>query len=312
MQEASEYELIKEDGVRLVSLVLGFTVHVAQPLSSHGEAVLRLYEQFLAENAASGVLRFYATETMRQHKSIAKSTFGMLPTWLKAGAPAREYLSIELKDGVHHQDAPHCKFEIYSIEQKSALFGRGRANMLSVSMALTDDAEVLLRFRDQFLEACRLLPTQSAIGGLRFECARYEKEVAQTAAWTRSMHAKGVDICRIPEDARAVGTDGLKGVGWLTTLGADALEKVGGTAKLRKALPKEVEMFTIGTGAALQLGPSPLTGDLSRGEDLSLYRAVYRQLAPLIRLAGSRSIAFNLATDYVERTEQWFNRLAHE
>ncbi len=312
MTEAAEYELIKEDGVRLVSLVLGFTVHVAQPLSGCGEAVLRLYEQFLKENAATGAVRFYATETMRQHKPITKSTLGMLPTWLKAGAPSREYLSIELKDGVQHQDAPHCKFEIYSVEQKSALFGRGRANMLSVSRPLTDDAEALHRFREQFLEACRILPVQSAIGGLRFECARYEKETAQTAAWVRSMRAKGIDICRIPEDGRAVGTDGLKGVGWLTALGADAIEEVGGAAKLRKAFPKEVEMFDIGAGVSLQLGPRPLTGDPARGEDLSLYRAVYRQLAPLIRLAGSRSISFSLATDYVERTEQWFNRLAHD
>lgn len=311
MIAVSEYELVKEDGVRLVSLVLGYTVYVSTPLSASSQAVLRLYDDFLVGKSTSEILRFYVTENMRKHKPITKSALSMLPTWLKVDAPAREYLSIELKDGVHHQDAPNCKFEIYSVEQKSALFGRGRANMISVSFPPCDDVEALRSFKEKFLDACQILPMQSGIGGLRFECARYEKEAAQTAAWAHSMRAKGIDICRIPEDGRAVGTDGLKGVGWLTALGAEAIENVGGVARLRNVLPKEVEIFDLSTGIVLQVGSRPLTGD-TLGESLSLYQSVYSAIAPLVRRAGSRSISFNLATDYVERTEKWFNRLAND
>ena len=123
------------------------------------------------------------------------------------------------------------------------------------------------------------------------------------------MRHQGVDIGRIMDDSLAVGTDALKGVGWLTALDKEFTSRVGGVPKLRKALPRAVEIIDLPRGTVLQAGPRPETGDLNEGDKLPLYGAIFRLIAPFVEIAAARSPSFNLATDYVERTEGWFMRL---
>lgn len=311
MNVRSEVELGAPDGVRLVTIGLGFSLYIREPLSSCASELLRFHDAFVHEYPPPGILKFYATENMRQHKRITKATLSMLPTWLKADAPPREYVCLQMKDGDHHQSAPHHKVEVYGIEARSKLFNRGRANIVSLLIPFVTEAAGQEKFRDKFIEACSGFPIQSAIGGLTFECSRYEKESSQTHAWSQSMRLKATDICRIPEDAIAVGVDGLKGIGWLTALGVEALEPIGGASQLRRQLPSEIEIIPIPGGVVFQIGKAPIAGDANRAEDLSSYVALYLLLRPMIDLAAKRSISFNLEKDYVERTEAWFGRLGN-
>lgn len=311
MTPYSNYELVSEEGVQLVSLVLGFTVYTRAALSSCPEAVLKVYESFF-ERCPQSTLRFYATESMRRHKPVTKNTFGMLPTWLKPGAPPREFICLQIKDGVQYQDAPHHKFELFGEEPTSKYFTPGETNLVSMAFPPGADAASALQFRDLFVRACSVMPLQSGHAGFSFECSRYDEKTSQTHAWAASMRAPGVDICRIPVDRGAVGADALKGVNWLTAVGTDLVQQVGGLSKLRKGLSSEIEIIELPGGVIIQAGKLPLLGDVNRGEKLPLYREVYKLVAPLIEKAGRRSLSFNLATDYVEKTEQWFTRLSHD
>ncbi|MHB8474549.1 MAG: type VI immunity family protein [Gammaproteobacteria bacterium] len=307
----SNYELVSEDGVQLVSLVFGFSVYTQAALASCPEAVLKVYESFF-EHCPQSALRFYATESMRRHKPVTKNTFGMLPTWLKPGAPPREYICVQIKDGIHYQDASHHKFEVFGEEPASKYFAPGWPNIVSMAFPPAIDAESALQFRDLFVRACSVMPLQSGHAGFSFECSRYDENASQTHAWATSMRVPGVDICRLPVDRRAVGEDAIKGVNWLTALGADLLQQVGGMSKLREGLSSEIELIELPVGVVIQAGKMPLLGDTNRGETLPLYQQVYKLLAPLVEKASRRSLSFNLSTDYVEKTEQWFTRLSND
>lgn len=307
----SDMELTAPDGVRLVSFTFGITLYSNATFSEVPDAILACYERFL-QLCPPDKLRYYATESMRRHKPITKRALNMLPTWLKPDSPPREYVNLELKDGEQYQDAPTFKFKIYGIESVSSSYGRGFANLLSVAFPGYWGIERAGEMLELVSELCSIFPFQSGHAGFSLECSRYEMERSQTHAWEASMQHKGLDISHIPDDSFAVGQDAVKGVGWLTILSESLLEAVGGLTKIKKQLSREIEIIQLPGGVILKAGAMPAIGDVNRNDVLPLYKNVYSVVAPMIEVASKRSPSFNLATDYVEKTEAWFTRLADD
>ena len=270
---------LEEDGTRLVSAVLGMSIFSEASLSSAAGGVLDLYERVLSA-VQKTTLRFHATETMRRHKPITKGTWSLLPTWLAPDGPQRDYVSLQLKDGETYQDAPRRKFQIHGYEPKNPLFNRGRANVVSVALPGSRQAADLTRLKELFVHACTVLPMRSGIAGPTLECSRYEGEASETHAWTVGMRLPGLDICRIPMDGQAVGTDGLKGVGWLTALGRPLVERLGGMAELKRGWPEEITSIETPHGVVIQAGDRPRLGDVDHEDTLELYRAIYERSLP--------------------------------
>jgi hypothetical protein len=305
----AELELLADDGAKLVSLTSGVSIYTDRTLSEVPDRVLSVYEKFLTR-CSPDRLRFYATENMRRHKPTTKAVFRMLPTWLQSGAPPREYIHIEMKDGEQYQDAPTHKLDVYGLEPKSSLFGRGRANVLSMAFPITWSQEQPDEFRDFVIELASEFPFVSGSAGFAFEVSRYDSEQSQTYAWTKSMRHPGIDISRPALDAIAVGFDALKSVGWLTLLSEVLLTAVGGRNRVRRELPKDVTIVDVPSGVILQAGAQPGMGDTNRKDLLPLYREVYRVVAPLVELAASRAPSFDIEEDYKEKTAQWYRRFA--
>ncbi len=301
-----------EDGVRLVSLTFGVTLYTSVFFTEISKQVLACFEMFL-RLCSRDQLRYYATTNMRMHKPITPRTFGMLETWLKPGAPPMDFIDLEMKNGVAYQDAPDLKFAVCAGGKGSLRHAAKHANMVSVAFPAEwgiQRAEEMLGF---VRDLCSLFPFQSGHAGISFECSRYAKTDSQTHAWQKSMRHRGIDIVRIPADAKAAGHDALKGVGWLTLLGKPLAAELGGTKSMHKSLPGEVEFIEAPTGGLiLKAGPVPMIGDRNRDERLPLYGSVYRVVAPLVEVAAERSMAFNLLDDYVERTMAWYRRLSDE
>lgn len=65
-------------------------------------------------------------------------------------------------------------------------------------------------------------------------------------------------------------------VNWLTLLGPELLEKLGGGAKVRKAFSanQAISVMPIGQGTCIRAGEYPQLGDKNRGDDVPLYRKV--------------------------------------
>ncbi len=305
---ATEMELVAEDGVRLVAFSVELVLYTNVVLSQHAHAVLTIYERF-REVCPEGTITFYATENMRRHKPVSKSTFALLPTWLKPGAPAREFVRLQLKDGEQLQDAPRLKFDVLGVEPKSKLFGAGAAGVVALGFPVDHAMAAPAQMRGLFTGMCEVFPFRSGHAGYALECSRYDAETSQTHAWTLSMRHPGLDIPRITDDSLAVGHDAVKGVGWLTALDDGLVRELGGSGAVQSALPREVDIIAVPRGVILQAGAEPAVGDANRRDLLPAYRSVFKLLAPKVEIAAKRSPSFNLATEYVERTERWYMRL---
>jgi hypothetical protein len=303
-------DLVK-GGTRLTSLTFGIELYTNLAFSEFSEKLLLCYKKFL-DICAPDRLRFYATTNMRKHQPVTKRTFGMLETWLKPGAPSREDIHLELKDGEVYQDAPKYKFAVSGGEKGSVSYHYKHANFLSVAFPPEWGFERTDEMLAVMQDLCSTFPAQSGHAGFAFECSRYEKKTSETYAWEKSMRHRGIDICRVPEDGSAVGQDALKGVGWLTFLGKSFIERLGGKTTIRKALDQKIEIIEVPRGLILKAGPIPAVGDVERGDHLPLYQSVQRLVSPLVAIAAERSMSFNIVQDYVRKKKAWFARFSDE
>ena len=293
---------LTSEGLKLVTLTFGINLYTGESFYNVPKAVLGALDLFVARCPAD-TLRYYATETMRVHKPITARAMGMIPTWLKPGAPKKEYFALELKAGVAYQDAPEFKFEVWAVEKSP------QANLVSLAFPASWGKEKPDEMLDVVRQLSDLFPFSSGLAGYAFECSRYAKEESQTHAWRMSMVHPGIDIVRVPVDAKAAGTDAVKGIGWLTLLGKALVAQIGTVETLRRKLGPDIDVIETRHGVIIQAGPNPMIGDVNRGETLPLYRRVYGVLAPWIQIAAERSMSFNLVDDFVERTEAWYARL---
>ena len=300
-----------EEDVRLVSSTFGLSLYTDRLLSEIPDAILYSYEKFL-ELVPKENLKFYATENMKRHKPVTERVFNMLKTWFKPDTLPRKYVVLELKDGNIYQDAPKFKFKISGSEKGSVGYEGESANVLSCSFPPSWGVDKIDEMLGFIAALCDHFPFQSGHAGFSFECSRYEQEISQTYAWQKSMYHPGIDVSRIPEDSHAVGQDALKTVAWLTLVNMNFIDKLGGIKALKKKLPKKIELIETPYGYIFKAGDRPTIGNRNRGDSLPMYQGVYDVLAPLIKTASERSLAFDIADDFVEKTERWYTRFENE
>jgi hypothetical protein len=305
-----ELELIT-GGVRLVSITFGITLYTSELFSKHGEAVLACFEMY-RQLCPKDQLTFYGTANMRMHKPVTERVLRMPSVWFRPGAPPLVDVGLVIKNGAVYQDAPTFAFEIYGGEEGSFAFQTKGANVLKMCFPADWGVERATEMYELTRALATIFPFQSGQAGYSFECSRYAAEASQTHAWSRSMRHRGIDISRIPQDNKCVGHDAIKGVNWLTLLGMPFIEKLGGSADVKRSLGAGVGYVELERGAILRAGEFPATGDTNRGDLLPLYQQVYRVVQSLVEVAAERSVAFNLEQDFVERTESWFRRFANE
>ncbi len=298
-----DLELVR-DGIPIVRLTFGVTLYAERPLSTFREGLLKAYERFLAM-VGTKTLRFYATETMRQHKPIAKKSLGMLTSWFSPDAPPSESYGLELHDAEQYNAAPRTMFEIDGTEQTAA----GRLQSASMVRYVlppewgTDRTSDAL---DLAKELCSLIPFRSGHAGFAFECSRYFVEPAGEHAFAKSMRHPGIDIHMTHKDCNAVRFDGVRGVGWLTLLDNAFIKQ------LRSPSFERCKLVLVPNGVMIKAGDAPALGNVNRGDTLPAYREAFRYVRPLTEKAFARSPWFSLATDQRERTLRWYQRFSDE
>jgi hypothetical protein len=293
---------LTQDGLKLVALTFGINLYTGVSFYDCPEPVLKALDLFL-ERCPREQIRFFATETMRAHKPVTSNALKMPQTWLKPGAPTKEYVALELKSGEAYQDAPQFKYHIWSVAKSK------QAKVLSLAFPAvwgvekTDELLALVR------QLCDLFPFASGLAGYSFERSHYLEEDSETHAWNMSMRHVGIDIVRLPFDAKAPGSDAVKGVGWLTMLGSALLAELGGEQRVASQLSRDGELISSKHGVIIKAGPIPRIGDVNRNDVLPSYRNVYQIVSPLIERAAKRSMDFQLARDSESKTLAWYLRL---
>jgi Protein of unknown function (DUF3396) len=107
---------------------------------------------------------------------------------------------------------------------------------------------------------------------------------------------------------------GLTDIGWITLLGVEFLERMGGIDALKKAvshIPQVTVTALTEGGAYIQIGDAPQLGDTHNGDPLSSYCELGKVLAPLRNrdaLVENMSVPGMRERDYPGLRAQWIDR----
>jgi hypothetical protein len=157
---------------------------------------------------------------------------------------------------------------------------RGRLSYLRVALPLGAFPESAGAFAALVRYLCQLLLPCHGYGGIAFVESTDPgvKNQAQPTVYALAQRFPGIEVDRpLIHLLRVEG--GIKGVNWLTVLGPRFVERMGGTAALRAALPEPFVFHPFDGGLLLQAGPVPQTGDRNQ----KLWPAFYPELARLLR-----------------------------
>ena len=282
----AKLELYDDENARMATLGFAITLFSSKPLQQAPKAVLACWNAFRALMGTNR-LTLWGTETTApmNKKPVTASTLELLDKWLAKNAPKRGYLAIELGDGATYMDAPRWQFNVWS--------GAGAHEGHFVRLALP--YHIALSRADELAELTRTLfatnAFRSAQAGPAWNtgCFSRSHRAGNPHEHAVALSAKypGIDLLQVVNDAHAVKSDGLKGVGWLTLLDAKLVAEVGGAHKL----PRSITLSSAGRGTMFRCGATP-TLDARGGE-----RELVNKLGPLIARTLPRTRWLHVASD---------------
>lgn len=291
-----------QEEIRIGAPTFSIWLYTDKPLSTLPSETLACWNAFKSL-VRPARLRWWATETSRQHKKVGKAALGKLDEWLAPGAPPREYLAIELHDGADFNWAPKTEFGVFGCEAKHQ-----SANVVHMSFpaswALTRTAEMkklVFFLADAF-------PHHSGHAGLSIRASKYLSRDAEKHAWQQSMAMPTVDVQSVTDHCFAVGPDGVRTLGWMTLVGKALLDELGGTSDVRKELPPAVEVTELRNSTVFTIGDKPAAVAASDDDGLEPYRALHRAIHPLVDRCLPRSKWLTTGGDQSSNNRLWWSR----
>jgi len=309
-KEFERFHIIDQHGRELTRLVGDVMIYMNVPLSEFRDEVVEIMENFyrLCPREHIG---WYATETMKQFKPTTKQSFTVPMVWWKEGAPKKKLRELMLKGGQAHNSAATCGIYLSSAERENRLFSKS-SNYIRFIVPAEFMETRYQEFADFVESVCNRIPYSSGHGGFVIECNQYYANDAQGAAYPLAMRYQAVDIATMSRGPWAVRGERIKNVGWLTLIGSELLEKVGGLQALREQASDRLNVIGTAHGALIRAGEKPILGDVNRQESLSGLLDAYRLVEPLHAGIDTLFSPFEIAgnVDEVVATRRWLFRFA--
>ena len=102
---------------------------------------------------------------------------------------------------------------------------------------------------------------------------------------------------------------GIKGASWLTILGRQWIERIGGSESLHNSLGGDIHLIDYTCGLMLRAGEKPTYGDLTSGDNIDVYRRLSAVLKP-IRVNEHSGVHYGGSGKYLNSQEfrKWLAR----
>jgi hypothetical protein len=273
LANTSESWVFKKDGEDYLKLCVDVTLYFVGSLSDHADGILDFYEQALT--LAKPEVSQYETGTMSKPKPINADTFNILPMWVSNAKSQQDMMQLRLDNSTGPDSAADWAIQFAYFEYDNA----GVIRFVLPASFVEGSSEPLATLARRLP---RKLKFSSGLGGYSLNWNKigelaYE---AKKDVYIISQRYPGIDIPDLDGDLEVI-SQGIKCVNWLTFLGSEYVEKLGGIDKLKGSLNHEIVCDRIGNGAVIQAGPRPETGDVNRRLTLPLYQQVGRLVAPL-------------------------------
>ena len=199
---------------------------------------------------------------------------------------------------------PAVEFEIYAIKTMPA------RHFFFFFFPWSSDVDALRTFRRIAMELTRnyeYLHGYAGIGAFwnSLDTTRTRDFLKTYGGWL--LRHKGL-IHGVPSSLSPTAVSGLVDVNWLTFIRDEAVASMGAGAELAERLPEDAEMVRFADGRImLQAAPSPVLGDVNRGERVDHYDEIARFLEPLFAPGKARSGTWVDGLSEEEMT-RWMNR----
>jgi hypothetical protein len=291
----------EKKGAVYLRLSVALTVYFEGTLQEHAAGVEHFWATAL--KLVSPQLRFFQTDSMRKPKAIKDRSADAMAALVHIGDKVPMFYKLFAESGNAAQTASEYSI---AINANRLLLGGALRLALPVEDVLEQEAGFVALAR----ELTKKLAFSSGYAG--FSLNRAEESDLETTGREQSAALshrwQGIDVEDLSTTLYAI-RQGLKSAGWLTLVGRKLLDTIGGMEALAQALPAEVALHALPFGVLIQAGPRPLLGDINRREDLPLYRAVGRVLAPVRSPAHPKYLYKSAAEgeDY-GWTEKWLAR----
>ena len=270
----SQFTLNDEKEVIAAPCVDVVAFSVQPPTAAGGKGFDRFVRTFAKRYGKK--LTFYRTGDMKKFRRVDDDTLDAPYHWFADPKMlAKKQLALVAHSGPTERSAlpPGLKLMLWGFDQPPSFVFR---MMLPVEVA--DKPDDLIAFVQ---DALTDFPLASGYCGYSFVWD--ESSVDEAAnAWAGPLLLRypGFNY-ESPVALSNAASDGVVGVSWLTFLGPEITNDLGGLKKLTKAAPTGVSVLPLGKdGALIRAGKQPELGDVNRRDRLPSYGAVGRMVAP--------------------------------
>ncbi len=306
------FQVVGDRGRQLTRLNADVVFYFDPPLSAFTDSVVAAMKTFY-ELWPQKQLAWYATETMKQFRPATRQSYTLPSVWWQDAAPQKPLRELFLKGGDAHESTATSGVFLSSAEPTNRI-SKKQANYLRFIVPAQFFAAEYRRFEEFVLSLCGRLPFVSGHGGYVIETNMYYAEQAQGAAYPLAMRYHAVDIATLSRAPWAVRGERIKNVAWLTLVGTELLDKLGGFGALKAGATERLKLTETPNGAVIRAGDAPILGDVNRRESLMAYVDAYRLVKPLHEGIATLFAPFSLPGDQdeVAATERWLFRFAQK
>lgn len=250
------------------------------PINQSVSAIDRAFDLFLAMTPKDTFRWASVGASSEEWKPFSDSTIARCKAQLRPDAAAkRKMTAFELVDSEVGGSVPHYGITVLGEPLDGKLPNERTLFQMSfpISLAIAGNVE---NFIAKLVEIAAVLPVDSGYGSPAIQWAQFDRDTA--IKQSRAIVAKhpGYDINLNTTGRTWIGSR-VRGARWLSFLGPQILEALGGSDALRKKLPTPFEVQSVGSCVMVRAGRLPEIGDTARSVDTPLLREVAEVLEPV-------------------------------
>jgi Protein of unknown function (DUF3396) len=277
------------------------------PVHEAVDGLRRAFEFYLGKVPTNALTWSSVGATSEEWKPMVKTTISRCLGQLnKEAAAKRKVTSFELTDGEVGGGAPGYSFKVIGRPREEAWPDTLGLLQMTFPMETVDDGTV-----DPFVKFCKqgaaLIPFVSGYAAPGLQWAEVNSGLAADESKAIAIRHPGYDVQNNSATRLHLGKR-TRGAYWLTFLGPELVEALGGSEQLRNSFPKPIDVEPVGAGVMIRAGALPELGDVNKGIGVPLLRAVAKVIEP-VTFFGDRALLgqfTNFDEDYFKR---WDRRL---
>ncbi len=246
-------------------------------------------------------IRWYDVDGKRRPKKIKPEAFDMIPFWAGLNEEGRTTWGLTLESGATKDEVSDCAFNLFSLYLGS--LGAGElALYLPIEYLIRDGLDVVALLK----EATRELGFLHGTAGFGINInPDYPSDDEEFAVYALSRRYRGIEV-NDPGWFSQYANQGIPNINWLTLIGSDLVERLGGPAALDPLRAEDIRIHKLEHGLMIQAGAEPSFGNVNRDETLDAYHAVGRALCPLRLKTGRVELWDSVGGQ--ENTQEWLAR----